>query len=126
AHDLGEALGCHAHLEELTRTRSGPFTLDEALTPDALREAAAQGGWQELLYSVDRVLESWSAAILGDAHTRDVCSGRLVVLAPEQLDLPEPAPESPCRAYSDTGEFLAVLRYRGAKRWHPERVFAKD
>lgn len=32
AHDLGEALGCGAHLTELRRTASGPFTVDRALS----------------------------------------------------------------------------------------------
>jgi tRNA pseudouridine55 synthase len=36
AHDLGAALGMGAHLCELCRTRSGPFTLDQAVTLDAL------------------------------------------------------------------------------------------
>ncbi len=36
AHDLGAALGTGAHLFELCRTRSGPFTLDHALTLEAL------------------------------------------------------------------------------------------
>jgi tRNA pseudouridine55 synthase len=31
ARDLGEALGAPAHLARLVRTRSGPFTLDEAV-----------------------------------------------------------------------------------------------
>jgi len=29
-YDIGEALGCGAHMQELRRTRSGPFTEDEA------------------------------------------------------------------------------------------------
>jgi tRNA pseudouridine55 synthase len=32
AHDLGDALGCGAHLTELRRTASGPFTVDRALS----------------------------------------------------------------------------------------------
>jgi len=36
AHDLGKALGTGAHLSELCRTRSGPFTLDQAVTLEAL------------------------------------------------------------------------------------------
>jgi tRNA U55 pseudouridine synthase TruB len=36
AHDLGEALGCGAHLAALRRTRSGEFTLDQAVTLDGL------------------------------------------------------------------------------------------
>jgi tRNA pseudouridine55 synthase len=34
AHDLGETLGCGAHLTELRRTASGPFTVDQALSCD--------------------------------------------------------------------------------------------
>ena len=38
AHDLGAALGTGAHLYELVRTRSGPFTLDQAISLEALEE----------------------------------------------------------------------------------------
>jgi tRNA pseudouridine55 synthase len=34
AHDLGEALGCGAHLVSLRRIASGPFHVSEALSPD--------------------------------------------------------------------------------------------
>jgi tRNA pseudouridine55 synthase len=124
AHDLGERLGCHAHLVRLTRLRSGPFRIEEAVTPDGLRAAAEQGAWEELLSAPDRVLESWYAALLGEGHSRDVCQGRLLILEPARPELLELAEGTPCRAYSSEGEFLAILRYRGAGRWHPERVFA--
>ena len=41
AHDLGEALGCGAHLVSLRRIASGPFHVDEALSPDTDRGATA-------------------------------------------------------------------------------------
>jgi tRNA pseudouridine55 synthase len=37
AHDIGEALGCGAHLKALRRTRSGKFSVDNAVTADALK-----------------------------------------------------------------------------------------
>src|SRR6185295_7379855 len=37
AHDLGEILGCGAHLHSLRRTAAGPFTVEGALTPDEIR-----------------------------------------------------------------------------------------
>jgi tRNA pseudouridine55 synthase len=45
ARDLGEALGCGAHLARLTRTRVGPYRLADAVPPesvtaDALRDSA--------------------------------------------------------------------------------------
>jgi len=36
AHDIGEKLGCGAHLSALVRTRSGPFTLEQATPPEAI------------------------------------------------------------------------------------------
>jgi tRNA U55 pseudouridine synthase TruB len=38
--DIGDELGAGAHLAELRRTRSGRFTLDQAVTLDQLAEAA--------------------------------------------------------------------------------------
>jgi tRNA pseudouridine55 synthase len=38
AHDLGEKVGCGAHLSALRRTRSGTYTVEDAVTVDALRE----------------------------------------------------------------------------------------
>lgn len=38
AHDLGQALGCGAHLETLRRIKIGPFELEDALTVDALAD----------------------------------------------------------------------------------------
>ncbi len=39
AHDIGEELGCGAHLQELRRTRSGRFDLTRAVTVDAIRNS---------------------------------------------------------------------------------------
>ena len=36
AHDIGQHLGCNAHLYALTRTQSGPYTLDDCCDPSQL------------------------------------------------------------------------------------------
>ena len=41
AHDLGQQLGCGAHLASLRRTAAGPFTLVQSLTLEQLADAAA-------------------------------------------------------------------------------------
>jgi tRNA pseudouridine55 synthase len=40
AHDIGEALGCGAHLKELRRTRSGRFDLCRAVTVEEIRNSS--------------------------------------------------------------------------------------
>lgn len=37
AHDIGEELGCGAHLNSLRRTKSGKFSVDGAITVDELK-----------------------------------------------------------------------------------------
>ena len=39
AHDIGEALGCGAHLKNLRRTKSGRFNVDGAITVDELKNS---------------------------------------------------------------------------------------
>lgn len=123
-HDLGQALGCGAHMTALTRLRSGPFWLEDATDLESFEAAVEAGTWEELLFAPDLVLESWPAALLAQPHSRDVRQGRLVALRPVREELANLPPETPCRAYSDEGEFLAVLRHVGAGRWQPEKVFA--
>ena len=124
AHDLGERLGCHAHLERLTRLRSGPFQLSGATDLDTFHQAVEASRWEELLYAADCVLESWYAALLAEDRTRELCQGQMLMLEPARPELPEPPPDTLCRAYSHEGEFLGILHYRGAGRWQPEKVFA--
>jgi len=51
AHDLGQALGCGAHLSQLRRTQAGEFTLSQAVSLDAV--AAYHAGLAELVPVVD-------------------------------------------------------------------------
>jgi tRNA pseudouridine55 synthase len=37
AHDIGETLGCGAHLKNLRRTKSGRFKVDGAITVEELK-----------------------------------------------------------------------------------------
>src|SRR5205814_580977 len=41
AHDIGEVLGCGAHLKNLRRTKSGRFSVDGAITVDELKNSDA-------------------------------------------------------------------------------------
>jgi tRNA pseudouridine55 synthase len=81
AHDLGERLGCGAHLEELRRTRIGPFTVEEASTLDTLSGLAFQRRLHESLLSpADLLRELPRVAVSADAamllvHGRDVPEG---------------------------------------------------
>jgi len=54
--DVGDYLGCPAHMRFLLRTQSGPFTLETAHTLEALHQAAENGTLAELLLPPEAAL----------------------------------------------------------------------
>lgn len=126
AHDLGQRLGCGAHLEGLVRRRVGPFHLEEALSLDDLRSALADGSWRDLLLPLDYGLGHLPAVILEMEDEKDVRHGcPLPVGLPAFAALAGAGEGQRCRAYGEDGGFIAVLRLdRAAGLWRPEKVFA--
>lgn len=131
AHDLGQALGCGAHLKSLVRQKSGPFAIEEAISLSEFEEAVRDGCWQELVYPVDFVLSHWAALVVSEAGANAIMNGKSVALGSDESSfnpLTEFAPENSfkgyCRAYTSDGRFLAVLRFDPEKkRWQPDKVF---
>jgi tRNA pseudouridine55 synthase len=64
ARDLGAAVGNAAYLGALRRTAAGPFTLDDAISLDVVREATANGRFAALLRPVGTGLEDLPAVAL--------------------------------------------------------------
>jgi tRNA pseudouridine55 synthase len=64
ARDLGTAVGSAAYLGALRRTAAGPFTLDDAISLDVAREAAANGRFAGLLRPVGTGLDDLPAVTL--------------------------------------------------------------
>jgi tRNA pseudouridine55 synthase len=63
AESIGETLGCGAHLVGLRRTASGPLTLDDAITLEAL-EARPEAERERCLLHPDTLLAEWPAVRL--------------------------------------------------------------
>lgn len=121
AHDLGELLGCGAHVKELVRLRYGPFNIEESVSLHQLEDAFYSHDWQNLVYPIDIVLHHWSAVVVGDEQERIIKNGGYLVMENNQVDFDS---EKRCRAYSQNGSFLAVLCFNPEKgRWQPEKVF---
>ncbi|MBF0455181.1 MAG: tRNA pseudouridine(55) synthase TruB [Magnetococcales bacterium] len=57
ARDLGRKLQCPAHLEQLLRTNTLSFQLNDGVTLDKLTEAVRENRLEDFLYPVDRVLD---------------------------------------------------------------------
>lgn len=74
AQDLGELLGCGAHLAALRRTASGPLRVKEALTLEALA-ALDEPARDALLRPADALLQSWPEIRLPDDEAGRFLSG---------------------------------------------------
>jgi len=116
AHDLGELLGCGAHLTALRRTASGGIMLAQALTLADWEAALADGSWPARLLPLDAPLAGQPALVLGTAEARRLLDG----VAPAHAGA---APGTLARAYSGSGLFLGILRATGVDPgWEVEKV----
>jgi tRNA pseudouridine55 synthase len=121
AHDLGAALGVGGSLSGLVRTRVGPFSIEGAVKIEALKAELEAGTWQRRLWAPDEVLLGWRATILGDENAKRLRNGLNALLSPrEGIEITE---GDVCRAYTQDGDFLAVMRALDRERWRPEKVF---
>ncbi|RQO58666.1 tRNA pseudouridine(55) synthase TruB [Paucibacter sp. KBW04] len=84
AEDLGRALGCGAHLTALRRTASGPVSVENAISLDALA-ALTEAEREALLRPPDSLLADWPEVRLSqDEATRFLTGLRRRVNAPDQ------------------------------------------
>ena len=72
--DIGRTLGCGAVMAELTRTRTGRFTLEEAVTAEEL-EAMTPEERLAVLRPVESLFEELPALELGEFHARLIRCG---------------------------------------------------
>ncbi len=122
AHDLGEILGCGAHVTDLERQSCGGFSSENSVTLDDLEEAAqSPGGWLELLHPLDWVLRSFKTVTVGSAAERFLRNGQPVSLGNPNINA---GYLEQFRAYNSAGQFLALVRFeRASNSWRPLKVF---
>lgn len=126
ASDLGERLGCGAHLSGLRRTSSGPFLLEQAATVEDLEAAAERGDCESWLIPPERVLGLPLVKLRAD-QARRVSHGGDIPAAeasgPFEMGVP-PRPGDRLAALAPSGTLLAVLEFRPDRLLHPLRVLA--
>jgi tRNA pseudouridine55 synthase len=87
AHDLGQLLGCGAHLSGLRRTSAGPFTVADALTLEELAESARAGDL-EMRLPHPRTLLPELPSVTADEVTAGKLRNGMAVNLPELSQAP--------------------------------------
>lgn len=102
-HDIGERLGCHAHMSGLVRTRSGRFGVEESFTLEQIAEMYESGDLS-FLTTVDKVFEEFDAVTIGDKATKMMTNG-VRVHAPQNTE-----EGKTYRVYDRAGKFLTISK----------------
>ena len=105
--DIGEALGCGAHVEELRREQAGPFELQQALTLEQLEDMGREAV-RERLQAPDVLLADLPAAVLDQPRAVSISNGQAVTISAS-----ESAGDGLCRLYDADGRFLGLAEGAG-------------
>jgi tRNA pseudouridine55 synthase len=120
ANDLGEKLGCGAYLVGLRRTKSGRFSLRDAVPLRKLQESFHAGNWYQYLIPAAEALGEWPAVELSPDDVEGVRHGHRVKAAAD-------AQPGMVRGVSTQGELVALMELAdgedGSPEWQPKKVF---
>ncbi len=92
ARDIGAALGCGAHLSALRRTLVGRFSVDSALTLDALAALAPQERSRQLV-GLEQLVADWPAVELDPPTAARFRMGQAVAVTSAPPAAPDAVPE---------------------------------
>jgi tRNA pseudouridine55 synthase len=119
ANDLGKVLGCGAHLIGLRRTKSGRFTLRDAVPLRRLQEAFTAGNWYQHLIPAAEALGDWPMIELDADQVELVRHGHRVPA--------EVGSTGWARGVSEAGDLVALMEVDPAtQEWQPRKVFFQD
>ena len=73
--DLGKALGCGGHMAELLRTRTGVFSLENAIKLEELKALAEQEKVEEALLTMEEALKDFSVVKVSEKSAKFLYNG---------------------------------------------------
>jgi tRNA pseudouridine55 synthase len=125
AEDIGDKLGCGAHLSALRRTASGPFDLADSVTLEELEQLtkkATEDSYEELdsvLMPAEDALPDWESVDLTENAAFYLCRGQAV-------QVPKAPTSGLVRLFSEQKGFLGIGEILDDGRVQPYRLFVTD
>ena len=119
AEDIGEMLGCGAHLIQLYRTGVGPFDATNAVSLEQVRQVAESGGREELdrlLVPIEDALSRWPAVTLPEHSAYYLKQGQPVLV-------PQAPTAGLVRLFTSDQHFMGVGHILDDGRVAPKRLF---
>jgi tRNA pseudouridine55 synthase len=116
AHELGQDLGCGAHLSRLRRTKAGVFTLGDSITLDELAQLAGNADELEARCVHPRLILPEMPSVTGDSQAL----GRLRNGA--QANLPEFSQASLIKVFAGQRELVGIAKRVAGTLFQPVAV----
>ena len=116
AYELGEKLGCGAMLSGLRRTKSGRFTLKDAVPLRKLIESFDSNSWYKFVIPAAEALAEWSALTLNNEQVEAIRHGHRIPGEGKAGEM--------VRGITEQGELVALLEFdETTKEFQPRKVF---
>ena len=112
--DLGKLCGCPAHMQSLTRTRSGAFRIEDAITPEEAAELSGKGMLEERLLPPDYALGHIPRADMPETYRKLIVNGAKMPLTAETEPLNE---GEPARIYLEDSFWGIAARRKEELVW---------
>ncbi len=127
AHDLGQKVGCGAHLAGLRRTAVAEFTENRAVTLERLQEAAQQGAVDSCLIRLEALLPDCPELVVRGREETSVRHGHTFELAqalrPGRGEAAAHAPAAGLlKILGSERRLIAVARHVSGAVYHPNLV----
>ena len=118
AHDMGQQMGCGAHLQSLRRTAVAEFELADAHTLEELA-AAATGTLEDLFVHPRKILPRFPSVTANEDMAGHIRSGRTV-------NLPEFSKAQQVKVFSGQRELIAIATRVAGTLFHPRIVLVGE
>lgn len=125
AHDIGQRLGCGAHLDGLRRTAVAEFTLDRSVTLEALEEAVRDQRVEGCIVPLEELLPNCPELIVRGREEKSVRHGHKFALAqPERFGRGTGRLQtvSLLKIMNPDRRLIAVARHVSGSIYHPDLV----
>jgi len=125
AHDIGQRLGCGAHLDGLRRTAVAEFALDKSVTLEALEEAVREQELERCIVPLEALLPDCPELIVRGREEKSVRHGHKFELAqPERFGRGTGRVQavSLLKIMNPERRLIAVARHVSGSIYHPDLV----
>jgi tRNA pseudouridine55 synthase len=117
AHDMGQKLGCGAHLASLRRTAAAEFVIEEAHTLPALEVAMQQGTVESLFFHPRKLVPQLPSVTATEETAALIRNGRAI-------NLPEMSRAPQVKVFYGQRDLIAIATRIAGTLFQPRIVFA--